>query len=103
MIFLFLELPPGALRVDKMLTMYVEIMPRFIKGTNVKGNAMWEEHPVDLASHTAGPRTHGLLLLAPFKKIHKILQASLSELQVKQAKHSMWAFQCSKKNLKATF
>lgn len=40
MIFLFLELPPGALRVDKMLTMYVEIMPRFIKGTNVKGNAM---------------------------------------------------------------
>ena len=41
MIFLFLGLPPGALRVDKrdMLTMYVEIVSKCIKQTNVKCKA----------------------------------------------------------------
>lgn len=48
MIFLFLELPPGALRVDKsdMLTIQVEIMYKFIKWTNVLCETPWEEHLV---------------------------------------------------------
>ena len=37
MIFLFLELPPGALRVDKsgMLAMYLETVSKFIKKTTM--------------------------------------------------------------------
>ena len=37
MIFLFLKLPPGALRVDKsgMLAMYLEIVSKFIKKTTM--------------------------------------------------------------------
>lgn len=72
MIFFFLELLFGVFRVDKMLIMYVEIMFRFIKVINVKGNVMWEEYLVDLVSYIVGFRIYGLLFLVFFKKIYKI-------------------------------
>lgn len=51
-IFLFLELPPGALRIDKsgMLTMYVEIVSKYIKQTTVKCKAPWKGHLAGLGS-----------------------------------------------------
>jgi hypothetical protein len=93
MIFLFLELPPGAPRVGKAdrLIIYEEIMSRDFNQTNVscktpQRTTFW----VGSVSHTAAPRTQVCLLLDlqripvrsplafPFWANHSVKQAKQS-------------------------